>query len=276
MATDDVTLGPERWNEEGGSRRSDAPRSVLRVLGILECVAQSPRGTTLTDLSNDLGAPKSSLLNLIRGLVSGGYLTLSKGVYTLGWESLILSSRLQAAVGSSALARMTLEWLRDKTDETIGICIATADDMGAYINRVESTQRIRTHIEIGERRVLYSSASGRAIIAFWPRDRLNAYLKKTKFAATTSAPHLSPERLRQILQQVAEEGYAVTLGEAEVGLGGVAAPVFRKDGLVLGSVVIAGPTSRVEPRIAEFAELLKTATATLSSLDPQQLRTAAD
>src|SRR5690606_19186361 len=146
MTTDQGTSGQKQSDGEASNRRSDSPRSVLRVLGILECVAQSPRGTTLTDLSNDLDAPKSSLLNLIRGLVSSGRLRVSKGVYTLGWESLVLSAQIQAAVGPSALTRLTLEGLRDKTDETVAICVPTADNMATYIDCVESTRRIRAHI----------------------------------------------------------------------------------------------------------------------------------
>jgi IclR-like helix-turn-helix domain-containing protein len=60
-----------------------AHRTVSRVTAILEFVAQW-QGARTHELATALGAPKSSVFGLVRGLVSTGFLINDKGTYGLG------------------------------------------------------------------------------------------------------------------------------------------------------------------------------------------------
>jgi len=66
------------------------------------------------------------------------------------------------------------------------------------------------------------------------------------------------------LEQVRARGYAVTHDELEVGLSGVAAPVFGPGGDVVAAVGVSGPTARLEARAAEVGQLLVEHTQVLS------------
>jgi DNA-binding IclR family transcriptional regulator len=61
------------------------------------------------------------------------------------------------------------------------------------------------------------------------------------------------ETLKARLAQIRQQGYAFSAGEYRAGIAGLAAPLFNKDGEVLGSVALA--TSTKSPRLAEFKAL---------------------
>jgi DNA-binding IclR family transcriptional regulator len=62
-----------------------------------------------------------------------------------------------------------------------------------------------------------------------------------------------------------QQGCSFTVGEYRAGIAGLAAPLFNKEGEVLGSIALATLTN--SPRLAEFKALattLKTAAAEIS------------
>jgi hypothetical protein len=56
------------------ARESSGPRSLERLLALFDVLSTAPNGSSLAELSTLLGSPKSSLLNLLRPLVSEGFL----------------------------------------------------------------------------------------------------------------------------------------------------------------------------------------------------------
>ena len=62
-----------RGAEARGASLDGGHRAVARVLDILETLSTRPAGASLTELSVTLEAPKTSLLPLLRTLVSRGY-----------------------------------------------------------------------------------------------------------------------------------------------------------------------------------------------------------
>ena len=79
--------------------------------------------------------------------------------------------------------------------------------------------------------------------------------------------------LRGLVQQVVAElarsrrrGWATTVDELEVGLSGIAVPVFGPRGQVVGAVGVSGPTPRVQVRFDEVGPLLREHAAELTEL----------
>ena len=245
---------------------ADSPRAVLRIVKILDCVADVPDGCTLAFLTQHTGAPKSSLLNLLRGLVGAGYLALRGGSYVLGPESYALAMKIGGSIRLPELTHATLQRLSDQTHETALMGVPASHDQITYVDKVEPNRTIRAHVSLGERRPLYSSAGGRAILAFLPPEKLDAYLKTVKLEPATPLTETVRSRLRDILTQVRQEGFAVTIGEAELGLGGVAAPIFDNQSQVVGCLILSGPSDRMEPHVANWAALVLAASRDLSRL----------
>lgn len=256
-----------------GPRKTDAspepansPRAVARIVTVLTLVANNPSGCTLSFLAREMDVPKSSLFNILRGLVGGGYLTVTKGVHRLGPESYRLAASISRSNSLTDIARAVLQRLRDQTGETAIIGLLTPDLQVAYVDQALSQHSIRAQIFIGEHRPAFSSAGGRAILAFLPPERIDTYFDTIALTRTTPTTETRKAPLLKILAGVKKDGYAVTDGEAEQDLAGVAAPIFDQAGNAVASVIISGPSERLRGRLKDCADLVKKAGAELSRL----------
>ncbi len=131
----------------------------------------------------------------------------------------------------------------------------------SHISQVDSTfllgARDWTDIEVPP----HCSALGKVLLAWQVLD-LPAGEPETvteRTLSTRSAVEADLERTRT-------RGFAVTLDELEIGLSGVAAPVFGPDALVVATAGISGPTARLEDRVDHIGRLLKEQTEALSAL----------
>src|SRR5712675_1367971 len=103
-----------RERAEGSSARSSA-----RLVGVFEALARSEEGLSLAELSLALGAPKSSLLGLLRSMVGSGYLAHAHGLYRLGPRSFRLAADMLAVRRFPNLVRPVLQDLHTRTQETV-------------------------------------------------------------------------------------------------------------------------------------------------------------
>jgi len=67
-------------------------RSSARLVAALEALTRAEEGMGLAELSIAVGAPKSSLLGILRSLVRLGYLAHAHGLYRLGPRSFRLAA----------------------------------------------------------------------------------------------------------------------------------------------------------------------------------------
>lgn len=244
-----------------------SPRSVARVLAILERLAETPGGLTLAALSVVLRTPKSSLLNLLRGLAAANYVTHSDGHYSLSAESFRLAGTMLAGRRFPETAHPTLRRLAEQSGETAMIAVPSPDRrFMIYVDKVESETGIRFTATIGSRRPLYCSCAGRAFLAFQPPAWRDKYLKETKLVAQTGETVIDREDLRALLERARAEGIATTRGDMTDGAAGVAAPIFDQNREVIGSIIVAGPTERVAGRLAQHKVLVKAAGVAISQM----------
>jgi DNA-binding IclR family transcriptional regulator len=76
---------------------------------------------------------------------------------------------------------------------------------------------------------------------------------------------VDPSEPRQELALVRERGYAVTMGENEIGLAAVGAPIRTLHGRVIAAVTASGPTFRItEDNLPELAEHVLAAASEIS------------
>jgi DNA-binding IclR family transcriptional regulator len=244
------------------------PRAVLRVPEILLALA-SRRSATLAELCQVLDVPKTSLHRLLRTLEGGGYLTYRDGSYALGPSSLHLSRMIDAAAPSAgfpANARPVLEGLARETGETIMLgVLAEGGDEIVYVDVIDSTAPVRFTVPIGDRRPLYSAASGKAVLAFLPKAKREAYVERCEFVPFTPLT-VRREALPEQLREAAEQAVAVDDGGKIVGAAGIASPVFGSRGDVFASVSVAGPAHRVLASRSEFGRMVRAAGAQISRI----------
>jgi IclR family acetate operon transcriptional repressor len=236
---------------------TQGPRSLARILGLLDIIARTPDGLTLASLNTLIGAPKSSLLMLLRPLVAGTYLVHEGGRYLLGPASFQLASTIQAAGGLPRVMRPWLEKICAATGETVFLAALDEDEgMSEYIDGVQSPQAVKYWVDIGARRELYAGSAGKVFLAWKSKAWRERYLDAVEFVRKTPKTIMNKAELRRQIERVVRDGYAVSRGEAIDGAAGMAAPVFDKKGKVIAAIVIGAPDERFGREMDRYRKVL--------------------
>lgn len=241
---------------EATATRTPEHRTVSRVMAILEVViASEPNGLRLADLPDMVGAPKSTIHGLARGLVATGYVREHNGRYYQGPALAML------AVGGQhvpAAYHYALEQLSKKSGET-AILATLAGESVINIDLVEPTQTIRASPPLHERRPMWPGTYGKVFLAYMEPRRLEGYLRRK---------HKDPEQqahIRAELDTVRTAGVAFNRGETSPDLYGVASPIRTAGIDVTLAIGLAGPASRMAGRLDELAQSVRQAASGLSN-----------
>ncbi|HEX7753495.1 MAG TPA: IclR family transcriptional regulator [Novosphingobium sp.] len=252
------------------AERTDAgPRAILRVPDVLMAVAGQPEGVSLATLAQELDLPKTSLHRLLRTLEHGGYLLRREGRYLPGAESFRLASRIAQAAPRAdfpACARPTIEALARETGETV--MLGVLSDQGGeivYVDVVDSDAPLRFTVRTGNRRPLYSVASGKAVLAFLSPEAQAAYLDQAEFVRFTGDT-TGRDEMPGLLAKARREAMVFDQNGIVDGAAGIAAPAFGRSGEVVCAVSVAGPTDRIRANLADLESRVRAAAEQISRL----------
>ena len=249
-------------------RRLNSPQSVLRVIQILEALSASPSPMSLADLSRVLGAPKSSMAALLRGLAEADFVVPADGAYRLGPGAFGLGGALLEArrrFQTSDLIRDGMRRLAERSGETVLYAVRDEDAATmTYVDVIESRNAVRFAVAVGDRRPLYCTAGGRVLLAAGTDEELSRYLGRLKAQAFTASTETSRARLAEAIAKVRETGVAQTVDQAADGLTGTGAAIRDAAGKVAGALVVAAPSSRVPDHGAQLMRLVLDEAAAIS------------
>jgi DNA-binding IclR family transcriptional regulator len=249
-------------------RASQSPQSVTRVIRILEALCSSPGAMSLAELARALDAPKSSLAALLRGLAEEGFVVAADGAWRLGPGAFGLGSALLEArrrLQSSDLVREGMRRLGERCGETVLFGVRDEDgETLTYVDVIESRKTVRFIVPVGDRRPLYATAGGRALLAAGPDAELRRYLDRLRAEAFTPHTETSKRGLAEAIAAARQAGVAQTIDQASEGVTGTAAVVRDAAGTALGALIVAAPSLRLADRLAELRRLVREEAATIS------------
>ena len=208
-----VSMAKIRKSPSGG-REASGPRSLARVLGLFDALAKSKQGLSLAELNTALKSPKSSLLNLLRPLVTDGYLNCENGRYRLGSSIFRLAGNIMSVWNFSSAYRPYLQELAARSQESV--YMGVLDPVGrhiTYLDAIESPHSVRFSVPVGAVRPLYPTAAGRVLLAFAEPGWLEEYLRSTKLEAHTPSTIATRTALREELDRIRQSRISVSLGE---------------------------------------------------------------
>lgn len=191
-----------------------------RALDILEALRDTMHPMTLTELATTTGMDKATTMRIARDLLERGYVELHADTrrYSLGGGILELADTLWAKDTLTQNTMRYLEDLRDKTLQTVSLCVRAE---GASLVSIElpSVQPIKFSRGVGSSVPLSEDAAGLAMLAFSRGD----------------GDHAGVER--KALEKVRDDGYAYSVSRTTPHVASVAAPV-RVPGAPVDSAVV--------------------------------------
>jgi len=247
---------------------SDSTKVLSHMIAILDCftVAQPELGVREVARLADLST--STAGRLMAELKEAGLLKQNSAsrAYSPGSKVLAWSSVYMAILNIRSAALPYMEDLRSATGETVTLYILEGNDR-LCVERMESPHNIRMVTRVGQKLPLYAGSAGKAILAFMPADWIAEYLDSVALKPLTARTINDAGRLRKELEQIRQDGFAVSFGEWILEASGVAAPIFGPMGVVLGALSISGPGSRFTPElVGEFAAEAQRKTRAISLL----------
>lgn len=216
---------------------------------------------TVSDLSNELDLPTSTIHNYLKTLEENEYLVNNNGSYRVGLRFLGLGERARSRIQIYEEAKPELKKLATRTSELVNL-VVEEHGRGIFIYRAKGNNATEFHTyvssHVGDRVYLHSSASGKAILANLEQSRVNEILDRHGLPELTEQTIQDHDVLLEELDDIRENGVAFDYEEQLPGLWSVAVPVQKNDQL-LGSISVSGPASRLssERFEEELPNLLK-------------------
>lgn len=231
----------------------DVP-ALRKGLAVLELLA-SGEALTMAEIQQRAKLAKTMTFRILRVLREQGYIQHDAGThrYRLSLKLLELGRAQAARLDIVQVSQPLLEALRAEFRETINVCLRDGSDV-VYVAMVESQHGLRTTSLIGSRDPLYSTAVGKAILAFLPaKERATALAECTPVQFTVNTV-TSPEALAAELVRTRQRGFAVDNEENELGARCVGVPILGVRGYPIAAMSLSGPRSRIgDERVVPIA-----------------------
>jgi DNA-binding IclR family transcriptional regulator len=232
-------------------------RSVLhRALSVIDAFGYHEWEVSLAELTRRTGLPKPTVFRIVNALVDWGALERVGSGYQLGVRLFMLGERVPRQVNLRDMALPYLEDLYEATHENVNLGVLHGVDV-LYLARVQGHRSSDVILRVGDTLPAHSTSSGKALLAFAPRETVQQVLD-AGLTRLTSHTVVMPGMFLKQLATVAEQGYAVNDEETHKGVVSVAAPVLDRDGAAIAAISVTGKAGRVDPH--RLAPAVRTAT----------------
>lgn len=206
----------------------------------------------VSELSRRLRLHKNNVFRLLATLEDHGYIEQSSDndQYRLGVRCLELGRSFSGDHELLRRGRPIIQGLAKEVGETTHLAVLRDQEI-VHLDGVQSNQMLLTSLRIGERLPVHCTALGKVLLACGDVEVQKALGRRVQggsaLEARTLATVVDLQKLFDQLRTVSGQGFAVDLGECEVGLHCVAAPVRDGSGRTIAALSVSGPALRLSP-----------------------------
>ncbi|BEQ15897.1 IclR family transcriptional regulator [Desulfoferula mesophila] len=201
-------------------------KSVAKGFTLLELLVRSPDPLTLTQIAQALGHTKTSAQRLINTLLDLGYLKRIEGKrYVPGNKVLSLSFQLLQKDNLYKQAQSLLEEVSDRLGYSVTLSVLEGSEI-LVIYRKERARYLPYAIYTGSKLPPHCSATGKALLAGLPPEKLEPLLKGLRLTKVTPKTITEVDELRQELARIRKRGYSVSNQEFSLDLYSIGVPLL--------------------------------------------------
>lgn len=154
--------------------------------------------------------------------------------------------RPAVAAGSGLLRERALPVMHDLagvTEETVSLSVLRGAE-ALCIERVEGKHVQVLATRVGTTLPLHAGAASRTLLASLPPERIDQILEGN-LRPLTRYTEVQPARLREIVVQIRDRGYAISDEDVTLGVAAIGAPIRDIGTQVWGAITISGTTKRL-------------------------------
>jgi len=216
-------------------------QSIEKTIRIIELLGNSPSGLGLTQMSNALKYPPSTVHHIISTLMFHGYVNQASDTkrYSLGYAFLHISHRILENMDLRKVARKYLQELHQKSNETVHLAILREGRV-IYIDKIQRPGSLSLATYVGFSTHPHAAAGGKVLLSQLSRDEVYKIYGSCHLPAYTKKTITDLNRLMEELNQIRESGYAVDDEGYYEGIRCVAVPVKNGRGRIVAALSITG------------------------------------
>jgi len=230
-----------------GALETPSVQSVERALSLLESVAKSAEPVPLAQLTEVLGIDPSSVFRLANTLKRRGFLANPNGrkQYVLGPAVWRLSREYDWSRMLIGICREPVKTLAITTGETAHLAVREARQVLFIDHHASGDQSVIVPGQTGKLMPLHCTAHGKTLLADFGLAELKALYGNLTLERFTPKTSVSIAELARACARVRIDGYAIDAGECLEDVRCVAAPIRDGSGLVIASIGISAPATRM-------------------------------
>jgi DNA-binding IclR family transcriptional regulator len=202
-------------------------------------------GMRLTPLAKELDMAKSTVHRYLQTMIDNGYLIKEDNIYYLSFRFLEYGEYTRNRKQAYTLAKNRVSNIADQTGER-AIFFVEEHSEAVYVHRVTGEMAVQSDEGIGSRIELHMTAGGKAILAEWSDDRIEAYAEQCDFEQRTPHTIADEQKLYEEINHIRDRGYAMNSEEAITELRAIGASICAPEDRVIGSISISGPLHRMK------------------------------
>ena len=227
-----------------------SPRTLKTVERDFEVISalQDLQGAGVTEIADHLGMSKSAVYNHLATLRKLRFVVKEGDTYRLGLRFLLLGEFVRNQNELFRHARDEIDALARETGEYAHL---STEQHGLSVNLYKAKGDRAVGTDYQTRRLqkpdyLHFSATGKAILAHLPRDRVEEIIENHGLERNTEHTVTDPEELFAALERIRERGYSTNEEEQVKGIYAIGAPILDDSGWALGSLSVSGPVNRFQ------------------------------
>lgn len=262
-------MGQRLATEAQASASPMGTQAIGRAMAVLRLFIDMDGDVRLHQVAEHLNLSPGTAHRILRALAAEGYIAQNPTTdsYYLGPRAVLLGQSAQRTLGLDK-ALPILEEINAATGESVNLTVREGGESVVFM-RVQCMLPLRFEQHVGARFPLYSTASGKAMLAH--ADDTDDYVNALpdELPAVTTKTLRAPGKLVEDLKSVRRRGYAIDDEENVLGVRCVGAPVLGHERNAHAALVVQAPSVRMpRPRLHELGRQLADPAKKISRLIP--------
>ncbi|RWB93532.1 MULTISPECIES: IclR family transcriptional regulator [unclassified Mesorhizobium] len=248
---------------------------VERCFAVIELLAKEASAMRLGEIAEKLDLQKSAAHRMLNLLSEMGWVEQDSvtGFYRLTLRLAILGQRFLSATHLTDVCQPVLEELAAESAELVRMAVLQGETL-TWIAQVQGARNgLKYQPEMVARVRLDTTANGRAYLSTLGQTDAIRIAINDGASGGGEGSIASVEEFIKELELTQKRGWAISDEEAEPGVVAIAAPITLAGGQTVGTVSVAGPSSRLTPdRQEKVASSVLSTAAKLGELWPLRQR----
>jgi IclR family transcriptional regulator, pca regulon regulatory protein len=237
-----VNSATERSSPDG--RGPEFVQSLERGLAVIRAFDADRPDLGLSDVARATGLTRATARRFLLTLVHLGYVRQEGSRFSLRPRVLELGFSYLSALSLPEVAQPHMETLVAHVNESSSIAVLDDTEI-VYVVRVPTSRIMSITIAVGTRLPAYPTSMGRVLLAALDEEALGERLARMELRPLTAATVTDADALREELERVRKQGWAMVDQELEQGVRSVAVPIRDADGIVSAALNVSVHASRM-------------------------------